>query len=155
MASGLLVSVLGAAAVLLLACNTGQGVRTAASPSGGSQGAGSQPTVTFRLTLDAAAFSNKKQITVAIYDAEQLSREAAGTATPEETFVSRDELARGLVLPSRSVSIGERYRVVVAGMAADDCNRASAAAEGTAAAEIVGLSGLAVVSTKMACPPLR
>ena len=155
MASGLLVSVMGTAAVLLIACSPGQGVRTASSQGVGSQGAGSQPTVTFRLTLDAAAFSNKKQITVAIYDSEQLSREAAGSATPEETFVSREELARGLVLPSRSVSVGERYRVVVAGMAADDCNRASAAAEGLAGEDVVGLSGLTVVSTKMACPPLR
>ncbi|MEB3329013.1 MAG: hypothetical protein VKQ33_07255 [Candidatus Sericytochromatia bacterium] len=116
---------------------------------------GGAPAVTFNLTLDASAFSNKKQITVAIYDAEQLRQEATGAATPEETFVFREELERGLVLPSRTVTVGERYRVVVSGMASDDCNRASAAAEGVAEWELVVLSDLQVVSTKMACPPLR
>jgi heat shock protein HslJ len=142
-------------ALMGLGCSGASGARTVGLQGADAVRVGSQQPVNFTITVDASAFSNKKQLTVAIYDAEQLGREQSGTATPEETFVFREELARGLVVPSRTVTVGERYRVVVSGMAADDCNRASASAEGVASGDAISLSDLTVVSTKMACPPLR
>jgi hypothetical protein len=146
---------IGLGALLGLGCSSAAGERTVGLQGANAVRAGSQQAVTFNITVDPSAFSNKKQLTVAIYDAEQLGREQSGTATPEETFVFREELARGLVVPSRTVTVGERYRVVVSGMAADDCNRASASVEGVASVDAISLSNLTVVSTKMACPPLR
>ena len=70
-------------------------------------------------------------------------------------MVSRDELAKGLTIASRSVTVGETYVVTVSGMAADDCNRATATATGTAASDAVRLSGLPVAQTEMACQPTR
>lgn len=111
--------------------------------------------VTFNLALDATRFSNKRQITVKIYDAEQLALEASGKATPEEHMVSQADLAQGLSLSSTSVTVGEQYRIDISGLAADDCNEASAGAEGTAAASTVSHSGLMVAQTKKACLPTR
>ena len=146
--------------------------------SGGQSGNG-RP-VTFTIDVDPSAFSDKRQITVRVWDAEQLkiaNETGACTvsmnvqtgqetvscppgvtyrkATPEETIVSRAELARGLTVRSKTVTTGEAYRVSITGMASDDCNTASATAEGTAAGETVKLANLSVASTEMACQPTR
>jgi hypothetical protein len=118
-------------------------------------GSGMAAKVTFNIALDATRFSDKRQITVKIYDADQLALEASGKATPEETMVSQADLARGLTLSSTTVTVGEKYRIDISGLAADDCNEASAGAEGTAASSTVSHAGLLVAQTKKACEPTR
>lgn len=137
-------------------------------------------TVTFNVQLDANAFSNKRQISVRLYDAAQLaiaeetaqcnvSYDAATgqektscppgvtyrPTTPEEWTVSRDQLAAGLTLDSKTVTVGERYRLSIGGMAPDDCNTASASQEGVAGGASIRLSNMPVAQTEMACEPTR
>lgn len=136
--------------------------------------------VTFSITVDPAAFSNKRQINVTIWDAEQLALADASAgcsvshdvatgrdtttcppgvtyqpATPETFSTTREQLAQGFSVTSRSVTVGERYRVSISGQAPDDCNTASATAEGTATAAAVKLAGLQVAQTAMGCLPTR
>lgn len=135
--------------------------------------------VTFNITIDPAAFSNKRQITVSIWDAEQLaiadqtsgcsvSSDMNGTVSPscppgvqyrkpapEEIMVSQAELSAPLVFASKTVTVGERYRVSVRGMATDDCNTASAGSEGQATTASVVLRLNEIAQTEMGCQPTR
>jgi hypothetical protein len=142
-----------ATTLLLVGC-TPVGVAGTPLPNGVLGTATGKP-VTFKLNVDANAFSNKRQITVSIYDAEQLAiMETSGNCSvshdvatgqdtttcppgvtyrkpePEIVITDKAELAKGLTLVSKSVTVGERYRVSVSGMATDDCNTASATPEG-------------------------
>ncbi len=165
----------------LVACNRGT---LPLAPNPGANGAGGQAggakPVVFTVKADPSAFSDKKQITIAVYDADALAiaEKTAGctvsydTATrqekvscppgvtyqkavPEETFVSRADLAKGVTVASKTVMTGERYRVTVGGMAADDCNSAGGSAEGTAAVDALALTITDIAQTLMACVPTR
>lgn len=168
--------------LLLAACNRGT---LPLAPNGlpggntGGQTGGAKP-VTFTVTADPTAFSDKKQITIAVWDSEQLkiADETSGCSVsmdaqtrqetvncppgvtyrkpvPEETFVSQAELAKGVTISSKTVTTGERYRVTVGGMAADDCNSAGGNVDGTAASESVKVSITEIAQTAMACLPTR
>lgn len=168
--------------LLLSACNRGT---LPLAPSGqpgsgtGGQTGGAKP-VTFSVKVDPAAFSDKRQITISVWDAEQLkvAEETSGCSvsmnaqtgqetvscppgvtyrkpTPEETIVSKADLAKGVTIVSKTVTTGERYRVSVGGMAADDCNSASGSAEGTAGTERLSLNITEIAQTMMACVPTR
>lgn len=142
-------------------------------PSGGNS---PQP-VTFTVTTRAEAFSDRQPITLRVYDAEQLAiaEQTSGCVVskdvatgeektscppgvtyrptrPEEMQVSRAQLAQGVVFKSTTVMVGERYRLTVGGMAADNCNSAGATAEGVAAAPTVELKNLDVAQTLIGCP---
>ena len=146
------------------------------TPPGASGGQG----VTFSVEVDAKAFSDQRPLKVQVWDAEQLAIQAqtgnctvsfdARTgqetvscppgvtyrkATPEEFTVTRAQLAKGLTVHSTTVKVGQRYRVSVGGLAADNCNTAGASAEGVASAPVVALKDLQVAQTMMACeqPP--
>jgi hypothetical protein len=168
---------LAAAGALLIASGCGTILNTQGSPQGGGGGA-----VTFAITADPAAFSDRQPITVSVWDAEQLAIAASSAncsvsmssdgqqsvscppgvtyrqATPETFTFTRADLAKGLTVVSRTVSVGERYRVAVGGKASDDCNSAGASAEGVASAATTRLADLQVAQTMMACvspPPVR
>ena len=168
---------LAACAACLAGCTVNV-VGTTSTGTGGSTA--SNTPVTFSVAVDPNAFSDKRQINVTIWDAEQLALADASAgcsvshdaatgkdtttcppgvtykpATPETIATTKEELAKGLTVTSKSVTVGERYRVSVSGMASDDCNTASATAEGTASAAAVKLSGLQVAQTEMACVPTR
>ena len=70
-------------------------------------------------------------------------------------MVSKAELEKGVTIASRTVTTGERYRVTVGGMAADDCNSAGGSSEGTAQAEALKVAITDVAQTLMACMPTR
>lgn len=168
-----------ALAALLAACNR-DALPVAPNPgTGGTTGQAGKP-VTFTVTAAANAFSDKKQITLAVWDSEQLrlAEQSAGCTvsfdtttgkettscppgvtpvkpTPEETIVSRADLEKGVTIVSRTVTTGERYRVTVGGMAADDCNSAGGSSEGTAQAEALKLAIVDIAQTMMACVPTR
>jgi hypothetical protein len=162
---------------MLVASGCGTILNTQGSPhEGGGQA------VTFNITADAEAFSDRQPITVSVWDAEQLaiaestancsvSMSAGGQesvscppgvtyrkATPETFSFTRAELAKGLTVVSRTVTVGERYRVAVGGKASDNCNSAGANAEGVAAGATTRLANLGVAQTMMACvspPPVQ
>lgn len=142
-----------------------------------SPGPAAPQPVTFTVTARADAFSDDQPVIVRLYDAEQLAiaeqtqgcnvsfDTATGTeritcpegvtyrpTTPEEFSYPSAQLAQGLVIASKSVTTGERYRLTLDGMAADDCNRAGAMAEGQAGGPTVELKNLDVAQTLMACP---
>lgn len=145
----------------------------------GGQAGGGRP-VTFSVNVDPTAFSDKRQITITVWDSEQL-KIASETSnctvsmnvqtgqettscppgvtyrkpTPEETIVSRADLAKGVTIISKTVTTGERYRVAVGGMAADDCNSAGGSVEGTATMEATRIAITEIASTMMACVPTR
>lgn len=168
-----------ALAALLAACNAGTLPVAPSANGGGATGQAGKP-VTFTVTAAANAFSDKKQITIAVWDSEQLrlADQSAGCTTsfdattgketttcppgvtpvkptPEETMVSRADLERGVTIVSRTVTTGERYRVTVGGMAADDCNSAGGSSEGTAQAEALKVAITDIAQTMMACVPTR
>jgi hypothetical protein len=165
--------------LLLAACSRGT---LPVAPNGGglAPGVSSGKPVTFTVNVDAKAFSDKRQITVTVWDSEQLAIADATSGcsvgydartgketttcppgvtyrkpTPEETMVSRDDLAKGLTITSRTVTTGERYRVSVGGMAADDCNSAGGSQEGVAGSETLKVAITEIASTAMACVPSR
>jgi hypothetical protein len=171
-------AVLAAVGAMLVASGCGSVLNTQGSPQGGAGG----QAVTFSITAPAAAFSDRQPITVSVWDAEQLAIAEASAgcsvgmsaggqetiscppgvtyrrANPETFTFTRAELAAGLTVASRTVTVGERYRVAVGGKAADDCNSAGASVEGVASAATTKLADLDVAQTLMACvspPPTR
>lgn len=168
-------ALLVAIGALFVASGCGTILNTQGSPHEGAGG----PAVTFNITVDAEAFSDRQPITVSVWDAEQLAIAASSAncsvsmssggqesvscppgvtyrkATPETFTFTRAELAAGLTVVSRTVTVGERYRVAVGGKASDNCNSAGANAEGVAASATTRLADLGVAQTMMACvsPP--
>lgn len=166
--------------LLLAACNRGT---LPLAPNPGTNGtgglAGAEP-VTFTVTVDPQAFSDKRQITVAVWDDAQLklAEQTGGCSvsfdvasgketttcppgvtyvkpTPEETIVSKADLGKPLTIVSKTVTTGERYRVTVGGMAADDCNSAGGSKEGVAGSRAIQLAITEIAQTMMACVPTR
>lgn len=166
--------------LLLAACSRGT-LPLAPNATGGGAGglAGAEP-VTFTVTVDPKAFSDKRQITVAVWDDAQLklAEQTGGCSvsfdtttgketttcppgvtyqkpTPEETIVSKADLAQPLTIVSKTVTTGERYRISVGGMAADDCNSAGGGSEGVAGSRAVKIAITEIAQTMMACVPTR
>jgi hypothetical protein len=165
------------AGALLVACSTGfpSGITPGASPQPATAAIAGKP-VTFTVTVDPKAFSDKTPVTVTIWDeAQRQSMDETNScvvsydpqtrqettscppgityrkATPETFQMTKADLAKPLVLASKTVTVGERYRLSVSGKAADDCNAASASTEAVAATETVTIANLPVAQTMMAC----
>ncbi|WP_394843919.1 hypothetical protein LZC95_43555 [Pendulispora brunnea] len=129
--------------------------------------------VTFSVNAGATSFGDKGPIRIAIWDAEQLARaEKTGDctvsntgetncppgvakATPEERTVTREELAKGVTIVSKTVTVGERYRVDVHGPAPDGCNTTTGREGGVASNDAVQITKLDLAQTEMACRPPR
>lgn len=140
-------------------------------------GFGPPQPVTFTVKAPTSAFSAQRPVTVRIYDAEQLAiaestsgctvskNVATGEetrscppgvtyrpTTPEETTVPVAQLAQGVVIASKTVTTGERYRLTLGGLASDNCNQAGATVENVAAAPAITLDKLEISQTLMGCP---
>ncbi|WP_394833456.1 hypothetical protein LVJ94_43815 [Pendulispora rubella] len=129
--------------------------------------------VTFSVSAEAQSFGEKGPIRIAIWDAEQLARAektadcsvsstgetncppGVAKAAPEERTVTREELAKGVTIVSKTVTVGERYRVDVHGPAADGCNTTTGREGGVASNDAVQISKLDLAQTEMACRPPR
>jgi hypothetical protein len=72
--------------------------------------------------------------------------------TPEEFTIPMSDVGDSISVTSKSIRVGERYRVQVSGLSDDDCNQASASTQGTARSATLTLDNLEWVSTLMACP---
>jgi hypothetical protein len=174
--SGMRLGTLSLAGAAMVACSTGlpSGKMPGASPPAIAANAGKP--VTFNVSVDPQAFSDKTPITVSIWDEtqRQIMDETSGCsvsynaqtqqettscppgityrkATPETFQLTKANLAKPLVLTSKTVTVGERYRLAVSGKASDDCNSASASTEAVAASPAVTLANLPVAQTMMAC----
>lgn len=139
-----------------------------------SLGCSSGEPVTFSLTAPQVPFLSGGEVTVAIYDAEQLARRERGAdcmvswdgeqertrcpdgRTPEpvepEVFTfPQSALAAPLQITSATVTTGERYEINIGGTAADGCNSSGGSASGAARAVAIDLLITEVFTTEMAC----
>ncbi|MFP5501922.1 MAG: hypothetical protein ACLGIN_05485 [Candidatus Sericytochromatia bacterium] len=140
-----------------------------------SSGAAAGP-VTFEVQLDTAAFSEREPIRVSLWDEAQLAISertadcgvsydvssgqekvtcppgvAYEKATPEEWTFTRAELASGLTVTSKTVMVGERFRLSVRGKAKDDCNTAAGSVEGLTSGARVAIKDMSLGVTEMGC----
>lgn len=132
--------------------------------------------VTFQVQLDTAVFSEQEPIRVSLWDEAQLAildqtadcsvsydvstgQEKTTCppgvvyqqATPEEWTFTRAELAGGLTVTSKTVMVGERFRLNVRGKAKDDCNTASGSVQGLTSGASVAIKDMSLAVTEMGC----
>jgi len=72
--------------------------------------------------------------------------------TPEEFEFLVQDLSAEIEITSATVTVGEKYRLQISGLASDDCNTASATVEERATSAHVVLENLLWATTLMACP---
>lgn len=133
--------------------------------------------VTFVIPIQVENFSKGAVLRISLWNAEQM--EAAeqngncmvvydartGTETvqcpegveyqeavPEELIIPVGDIDTSITVTSKSIRVGEPYRIQISGLSSDDCNSTSASVDGTADSETVTLENLAWMSTLMACP---
>jgi hypothetical protein len=138
----------------------------------------SEPVI-FTVAVDPEMFSEEATIRFALWDSDQLeimektagcviSYDAASKTeevqcpkgveyeetTPEEYTYSIQEIWEFIHIGSESVTVGERYRLLISGLSNDDCNTTSANVEDVAqsAEIIIGSEDLMWMTTMMACP---
>ena len=162
---GLLLILLIAVSSLLIGCNVA------------SSFAGPEENVTFTVQIDVDTFSPEANLRVRIWDADQL-KIAEGNAnctvsynlesqtaevhcpggveyqesSPEEFEFLVEDLGEEIKITSASVTVGEKYRLQISGLANDDCNTALASVEDEAHSTQIVLENLMWATTMMACP---
>jgi len=72
--------------------------------------------------------------------------------TPEEFEFIVQDIGTEIEIMSATVTVGERYRLQISGLASDDCNTASASVEEKARSAQVQIDDLMWATTLMACP---
>ena len=133
--------------------------------------------VTFSVAVNKETFSPEANLRVRIWNAETL-KVAEGNAncavsynqgtkteevhcpegveyreaSPEEfEFLVRD-IGAEIEIKSATVTVGEKYRLQISGLASDDCNTALATVENKARTALVLIEDLMWATTLMACP---
>lgn len=135
--------------------------------------------VTFNIKIDKSVFSAKnREIEASLYDSEQLEVSAktnncsvsydattkketincpAGVTyqkpNPEVFKFNLDSIGEEITINSKTVKVGENYRLALSGLSKDECNRASASEEKKAESENIKITDLMWASTEMACLP--
>lgn len=135
--------------------------------------------VTFSIKIDKSIFSAKnREIEASLYDSEQLEVSnktnncsvSYDTETKKETIncppgvtyqkpnpevfkFNLDTIGEEITIASKTVKVGENYRLSLSGLSKDECNRASAGEEKKAESEIIKLTDLMWATTEMACLP--
>ena len=162
---GLLLILLIAASSLLVGC------------SAASSFAGPEENVTFIVRIDVEPFSPEANLHVRIWDSGQLKIAESNAnctvsynletqteevhcpggveyqeASPEEFEFLVQDLGAEIKIRSTSVTVGERYRLQISGLANDDCNTALASVEDEADSTQIVLENLMYGTTMMACP---
>ena len=133
--------------------------------------------VTFSVAINKESFSPEASLRVRIWDAETL-KVAEGNAncavsynqetkteevhcpegvvyreaSPEEFEFLVQDIGAEIEIRSATVTVGEKYRLQISGLASDDCNTASATVEGKARSAQVLIDDLTWATTLMACP---
>jgi hypothetical protein len=72
--------------------------------------------------------------------------------SPEEFEFIMQDIGMEIEIMSATVTVGERYRLQISGLASDDCNTASATVEEKARSAKVLIDDLMWATTLMACP---
>ncbi len=133
--------------------------------------------VTFSVPIDKGTFSPEASLRVRIWDAEQweIAESTANCAvsfnqetqteevhcpdgvvyqqaSPEEFEFLMQDIGAEIEIKSATVTVGEKYRLQISGLASDDCNTASATVEERAKSAHVILENLLWATTLMACP---
>lgn len=72
--------------------------------------------------------------------------------SPEEFEFLVQDLGAEIEIKSATVTVGEKYRLQISGLASDDCNTASATVEEKARSAHVLIDDLMWATTLMACP---
>jgi hypothetical protein len=72
--------------------------------------------------------------------------------SPEEFEFIMQDIGTEIEIMSATVTVGEKYRLQISGLASDDCNTASATVEERASSAHVVLENLLWATTLMACP---
>jgi hypothetical protein len=133
--------------------------------------------VTFNVSINTEAFSPEATLRVRIWNAATL-KVAEGNAncavsynqetqteevhcpegvnyrevSPEEFEFLVQDIGAEIEIKSATVTVGERYRLQISGLASDDCNTASASVEEKARSAQVHIDDLMWATTLMACP---
>lgn len=132
--------------------------------------------VTLSVPVPVAAFSSNGTLQVLVWNAEQIAamdKQAECVIahdaqtdtditlcpegvqyqeiTPEEFSFPIQAIDQRIQLTSRTVKVGEKFRLALRGLSSDDCNSTSAAAEGTATSAAITLGNLDWLTTEMAC----
>jgi hypothetical protein len=137
-----------------------------------------QPTsgVTFTIPIQVEVFSPKGTLQVLVWNAEQMAAQdqqgecviahdmQSGTdtvlcpegvqyqeITPEKFDFPIQAINQSIQVTSRTVKVGEKYRLALRGLSSDDCNSASATVEETASSSTITLGNLNWAITEMAC----
>jgi hypothetical protein len=138
---------------------------------------GSGENVVFTVAITPGNFSQDATIRVRIWDSEQLdiAENIANCAvsynqetqteevhcpegvvyqetTLEEYEFLTQNLGTEIEIRSESVTVGEKYRLQISGLASDDCNTTSASVEEKARSENILIENLLWATTMMACP---
>ncbi len=72
--------------------------------------------------------------------------------SPEEFEFLMQDIGAQIEIRSATVTVGEKYRLQISGLASDDCNTASATVEEKARSAQIVLENLMWATTMMACP---
>lgn len=132
--------------------------------------------VTFSVPIQTEIFSPRGTLQVLVWDAEQMAavdKQAeciiahdmqSGTdtticpegvqyqeITPEKFDFPIQSIEQHIQVTSRSVNVGEKYRLALRGLSSDDCNSTSATVEGEATSSTITLGQLDWLTTEMAC----
>jgi len=138
---------------------------------------GSGENVVFALAITSGTFSQEATMRVRIWDAEQLEIAESSAncavsynadtqteevhcpegveyqaAAPEEFEFRVQDLGAQVEIRSASVTVGEKYRLQISGLASDDCNTTSASVEEKARSTNILIEDLMWATTMMACP---
>ncbi len=138
---------------------------------------GTGENVTFSVTIDTSTFSPEANLRVSIWDAEQweIAESTANCAVsynqetqteelhcpdgvvyqqanPEEFEFLMQDIGAEIEISSTSVTVGEKFRLQISGLASDNCNTASATVEEKARSAQIHIEDLMWATTMMACP---
>ncbi len=133
--------------------------------------------VTFSVPIDKGTFSPEASLRVRIWNAETLKVAESNAncavsynqetkteevhcpegvnyreVSPEEFEFLVQDIGAEIEIKSATVTVGEKYRLQISGLASDDCNTASATVEERAKSAHVILENLLWATTLMACP---
>lgn len=138
---------------------------------------GNPTEVTFEITIQPEVFSPKADISISIWNEEQMKlAEQTSDCTvsydaetgeettdcpsgivpvevnPEVFSFPASQVGEKITITSRSLRMAEKYRLQIGGLASDNCNRTGAAVEGTVKSKTIKVDHLMWMSTMMACP---
>jgi hypothetical protein len=133
--------------------------------------------VTFTVPINTETFSPEASLRVRIWNAETLKIAESSSncavsynqetqteevhcpegveyreASPEAYEFLVKGLGEEIEIKSATVTVGEKYRLQISGLASDDCNTASATVEDKARSANVAIDDLLWATTMMACP---